>query len=198
MATPIYQQPGADPVRVGADLDLQTRREWRDWLPETLRDYTELHDEADPRFEKVMACQVALTNPDVFDTWPLFVTVTAAFNDRLPSFRHLDVPEVAEVAKTCKCLRAMAPHDFSETLHRFVGVLCAESGLLYLPWMPLRLWEVEGLAGLYDGNAELGKRVAHAWDSGALQVVEDSQTEDTDPLAVQCRMLIAIRNYLAG
>jgi hypothetical protein len=166
-----------------------------------VRDELGLPDEHDPRFDKVMACQVACTNPDVFDHWPLFNVVALAFNGHSPNFRFLHPVEPAEAAFACVCLRALAPHQWGGEVEQFLGVLCLEHGITFFPWLGgegLLICKTKWSKGLVDADVcSAGAVVKEKWDAGLLTNVDHTDDVDwDDSVQAQFEKVVQIQSYI--
>jgi hypothetical protein len=176
------------PVDLAHKLDEVTHKEWRDWLPETLRDYCGLTDaDKDVRaLDILMALQVAVTNVDVFSEWQLFYAVCAPFNDRRANFEWLDKPSYLECALTCHWLRALRPNtDFGPGVIRFLLAVMLEDGLVFFPWTGgdgIALDDGENgkyVRGLTDCQ-ELAKDMRKVWEAGVVKGADPAELPDVD------------------
>ena len=176
------------PVELANKLNVSTQREWLEWVPESLnKDGKDL--------DLAMAVQVALTNPDVFDTWHLFNAVVIAFNGRRVNFEWLDKPSLKELAWGVSQLQKLAPsHAFSEEVRRYIGCIMMEEGLVYFPWCDLDLGKEEWCKGLCDVG-DLGTKVKAMWD-GVKDVDKIEDVDATKPLHVQLDLLVRCVEYI--
>jgi hypothetical protein len=195
--------PLANPITLGHLMDTATNFEWRQWLPETIKDFCELKDEDVLQLDKLMAIQVALTNPDVFDEWPLFVACNSAFNHRRANFQWLDQPTFLEAAWTCHVLRALRPNaEFSPGVVRFLCALMVEEGLVFFPWTGTGITLDDSESGQYVRGltevSSLAKEAKKVWDSGVLDeaATEADGVDEEDPLHVQIARLVAAQAYI--
>lgn len=185
------------PVSLASALDDTYGPQWREWEPTLLRSELHLPDDA-AQSDKVFAVQVAVTNPDVFDCWTLFLPVTIAFNHRQVNFDWVDQPSYLECAWACVCLRKLQPTgSFGPEVHRFLVAICLEAGLAFFPWT--------GDEGIIPGEfaakgvanvVELGQRVRDIWKKGELQDLRPSQINETDPLQEQLAKIVAAQEYI--
>ncbi len=194
----VVHHPRANPLAVVAAMDRGTTQEWRDWDPDAISDYCRFKDDDVDLRDKVMACQVAVTNPDVFEAWPLFAAVNDAFNHRRSQFEWSEPPLIPELAWTCSCLRKLQSEQFHPGVLRFIASACVHEGLLLFPWVggeglclldePASKW----LQGVIDveGHRDTIKAVKDAWDEGALQNLEVSDVDDANPHHVQLQILV--------
>jgi hypothetical protein len=193
--------PLANPIKLAALLDAATEKEWRGWEPATIRDFCELKTYEVLQLDKLLAIQVALTNKDVFTTWPLFVACCSAFNHRRANFEWLDKPSYLEAAWACYVLRALAPTAaFGPGVIRFLTALMIEDGLVYFPWTG------EGVVlspaneycrGLCDCG-QLAHEVHTIWDRGIFKDLapDEHPIDETDALHVQLARLMAGDSYI--
>ena len=151
-----------------------------------------------------MAVQVAMTNPDVFEDWHLFLPVCTAFNHRRANFEWVDQPSYLEVAWACVCLRGLeGQHQFGPGVVRFIGAVCIVEGLVYFPWTGgegIHLCEGatgEWARGLVDPElCKLGGEVRTRWEAGELQELEPSDISEDDSLQVQLAKIVAAQAYI--
>lgn len=160
------------PLRVRDVLDASTKREWRDWLPETIRAYVGLSDDDVQQLDKILAVQAILTNDDVFDTWHFFHACVVALNDRRVNFEWLDYLEPGEMAYGCVMIRSLRPDGaFHQGVLAYVKAYCQHEGLVYFPWVGgdgLKIGEFgEEVAALWR-DRDLGKRPEHRRRFNAL------------------------------
>lgn len=198
------KQQTANPLTLASLMDEATSREWRDWLPETVREFVKLGDSEVQQLDKLMAVQVALTNPDVFETWPLFLSCVVAFNHRRVNFEWLDKPSILELAWGCTVLNKLAPGgSYGPEVLRCIGAAMIEDGLVFFPWTggdgyALGEGPGEWAKGLIDEEtvSELVKAVRASWRSGELTDLEPSEVSPTNAFHVQLRELVAAQSYI--
>ena len=196
----VCEDAEANPIAIADALDQASRREWRDWLPETLASYIGLAGHQVAQLDKVMAVQVALTNPDVFENWSLFNAVSTAFNHTQVNFDWVDPPSYMQLAWTCVCLhRLNQNHDaLHPDLQKFVGICCMNSGVLYFPWSnpPIELPGNPLFQGLSTDDtvilAEMKKLIA----GGMLENTKPSEVDEADPVEAQAAKLVAAQAYI--
>lgn len=197
------QDPLANPIDLAHLMDEATSKEWRGWLPETVADFCELTEDDVLQLDKLMAIQVALTNPDVFEEWPLFCAVNSAFNHRRSNFEWLDKPTYLEAAWTCHVLNRLKPSGaFQPGVRRFLAALMVEDGLVYFPWADITLDGKENgsyVRGLCD-CADLAEQTKKVWDSGVLDgaATQAEGVDEEDPLHVQTARLVAAKAYITA
>lgn len=195
-------RPTANPIAIASGLDAATDKAWRDWGALMLRDYLKLGEDDVQQLDKVMAVQVALTNPDVFQDWHLFHHVCTAFNHRRANFEWLDEPKVAELAWTCVALRTLVPQGaFDNEVLKYLAANCLSQGVLFFPWIG-----GEGLEALdpqYDAPStndpaaiDLIPRLRTVWKSGELSKMEPSEINEADPFHVQLLRLVEAETYI--
>jgi len=196
-ATPSCKAVRANPRTVVAELDSATSREWRGWELPTLKEFLNLEDGLET--DRVAACQVAVTNPDVFSDWDLFQVVNSPFNNRRSNFHWLDDPDIAEIAWTCECLQALGLGTFTDSAARYIGSCCLLDGLLYFPWTNYVLCEDPAFRGMVpDHLAPVYQPVVEAWKSGKLQSMNASDIDDAhheDPVLMQFSKILGILAY---
>lgn len=192
-----------NPLAIADAMDTATQKEWRGWDPVSLWDYLETPEDDIAQKDKILAVQVALTNPDVFEDWQLFSHVNSAFNHRRCDFEWLQECSPLELAWTCSCLRALSRNQFGPDVLRYIGAVCAEDGTTYFPWTggdgilfcedPYREW----FRGLVDPvNCEIASRVREHWKSGALAELAPSTVNESDPFHVQMAKVVAAQSYI--
>jgi hypothetical protein len=149
--------------------------------------------------DKVMACQVACTNPDVGEDWHLFHAVVAPFNNRRADFEWLEMPHVPELARTCQVLQALAPGlDLSPEVTQYIAMCCWDAGLVYFPWSrPAIVLPRRGsLKGLIDPDLiQLADAVAEALAAGKPA---DDEPDPANLLATQLSKINIANRYVAG
>jgi len=197
----VVHDPEANPLALADGLDQATQREWHGWLPEVVQDYCHLRDSDVQQLDKVLAVQVCLTNPDVFEDWTLFHHTTTAFNHRRVSFEWLDQLSVLELAWATTVIRALAPGlVFGPGIRRYLGAVCLDAGLLVFPWVggaSLSLCTEPWSRGLVDPDCDtIAKQVQAAWEAGELQELAPSDVEHMDPLHVQMHDIVAAQAYI--
>jgi hypothetical protein len=195
----IAHDPLANPRQLVQLLDEASEKNWRGWLPETVRKFCELSKDDVLQLDKLMACQVVLTNLDAFDEWPLFLACCSAFNHRRANFEWLDQPSFLEAAWTCHVFRTLRPnHSFGPGVLRFLSALMVEDGLAFFPWVGgdgLRA-DNEYLQGLTNCS-DLADETKKVWDAGVLVKADmPDEINDSDPLHVQAAKLIAGQLYI--
>lgn len=201
---PLLSDTEINPLRVADELDAATGKEWRDWLPEAIRDFVGLGEDDVQAMDKIMAVQVGLTNPDVFDNWKLFYACTIAFNHRRVNFSWLDKPSVLELAWSCEVLRGLnQQQNFGPSVLRFIGAAMLDDGFAFFPWIGgngLTLCDDENgewAKGITDDRlCELGKRVRVLWEAGKLQDLEPSDVDDEDEFQVQLAKVVRAQAYI--
>lgn len=176
----------ANPIVLAQKLDDASKKEWRDWLPETVKDFCGLGEDDVQQLDKVLAIQVALTNVDAFIDWQLFHACCIAFNHRRMNFDWLDKPSYLECAWGCTVLRALRPNtDFGPGIERFICAVMLEDGLVFFPWtggegIALDDGEhgryVSGLADCQD----LAKDMRKVWDAGVIKSADPAELPDVD------------------
>lgn len=193
--------PLANPLKLAALMDAATEKEWRGWETVTIREFCELKTYEVLQLDKLLAIQVALTNADVFENWPLFVACCSAFNHRRANFEWLDKPSYLEAAWACYVLRALAPtRVFGSSVRRFLTALMVDEGLVYFPWAGdgITLGPAnEYCKGLCDCG-ELAHEVHTIWDRGLFKDLnhDEHQINETDALHVQLARLMAGESYI--
>ncbi len=187
------------PVRVARVLDEVTKKQWRDWEPETLADHYDLSEDDVQQRDLLMACQVAVTNVDVFSDWQLFLSCCIAFNHRRVNFEWLDKPSYLECAWACMALRELRPNtEFGPGVVRFILSVMLEDGLVFFPWSGgdgIALDDGETgkyVRGLHDCQ-ELAKDMRKVWQAGAIKGADPAELPDVnekDPHHVQLAKLM--------
>jgi hypothetical protein len=197
----------ANPIAIATALDVASNKEWRDWEPETLRTFIGFGDEIVQQMDKVMAVQVAVTNPDVFEDWTLFQATVNAFNHHRCDFENLSPPSYIEAAWACVCLNKLAPHIYSPEIIRYLAVLCWEAGLVYFPWSDPKIDMDDqsravldgdrrgGLSGLIRLDSALVVDVKSLWEGGAKDT-SPSAISELDPVHVQLAKLVAAQEWI--
>lgn len=200
----VCTDPEANPLAVVSALNTATSREWQDWEPGMIRDFVGLKSDQDQQMDKIMACQVGVTNPDVFDDWTLFHNVTTAFNHHHVNFDWLEPHAPSELAWSCVCLRGMnGTTQFGMGVLRYIGATIITEGMVYFPWSGgdgLHLCHKphgEWARGLVDHElCAIGDELKKRWDNGDLQELGLSEVDDTDPFQVQLYKLVACQQYI--
>lgn len=172
-------------------MDEATGREWRTWVPETCREFVKLNDTQVQQFDKLMATQVVVTNPDVFDTWHLWNACAVAFNHRRASFEWLDKPDVNEAAWAAYVFRKLMPEGiYSTEVLKYLEQICRLEGLLFFPW-------IGGDGLVVDDVAEgTGSTVQEIWKAGALSDLDPSDVDPENPLHVQLAAIVRAQAYI--
>lgn len=197
-------EPEVNPLALAAALDSATSEEWRDWESETIRDFVSLPKDEVRCLDKIMATQVGLTNPDVFEDWHLFLPVCSAFNHRRSSFEWLDLPSYMEAAWACIVLRGLNNQtQFGPGVFRFIGSLCIVEGLVYFPWvggdgLSLCRGDMgEWAKGLVDEDlCKISTELESHWNAQELQELTPSEINEQNPLEVQLAKLVAAQAYI--
>ena len=162
-------------------LDEATGKEWRDWLPESIDQF--FGKLSTQQLDYVMACQVAVTNADVFEDWPLFHHCAVAFNGRRCNFGWLDRISYMEAAWACEVLKELAPgHDFGPGVIRYLRAICTHDGLEQFPW-------IGGGGIILTGGLP-------AATLEAVKELKPSEIDEEDPHAVQLLKLICGYEYI--
>lgn len=181
----LAKDPGCNVVLLARELDGATHKAWRDWLPETVRDYAKVGDDV-RALDTLMATQVALTNVDVFDDWQLFLSCCIAFNHRQVNFEWLDKPSYLECAWACMALRALRPNkEFGPSVIRFILAVMLEDGLVFFPWVGgdgIALDDGESgkyVRGLTDCQA-LAADMRKVWAAGVVNGMDPAEHADVD------------------
>lgn len=199
----LVRDPEANPVAILHAMDEATSREWRDWLPETVADFVGLVDDDVQQRDKVMAVQVAATNPDAFDVWHAFNACVIAFNHRRVNFQWLDKPTIPELAWGCVAMRKIGQHAFGTEVLRYIASIMIDDGLTFFPWIG-----GEGLVLCDDGQewsrglmsspeiCELGRKVKAIWDSGDLTELEPSDVDPENLAHVQLSSIVRAQTYI--
>lgn len=181
----VAKDPSCNVVLLAHRLDEATNKEWRDWLPETVRDYAKVGDDV-RALDTLMAVQVALTNVDVFDDWQLFLSCCIAFNHRQVNFEWLDKPSYLECAWACSALRTLRPNvEFGPSVIRFLLAIMLEDGLVFFPWTGgdgIALDDGESgkyVRGLTDCQ-ELAADMRKVWAAGVVKGMDPAEHADVD------------------
>ena len=167
-------------------LDDASQKQWRDWLPETLRAYCGIAEDDVQSADKLMALQVAVTNRDVFDDWQLFLSCCTAFNHRRVNFEWLDKPSYLECAWACTVLRSLRPNtEFGPSVIRFILAVMLEDGLVFFPWSGgdgIALDDGETgkyVRGLTDCQ-DLARDMRKVWAAGVMKNTDAAELPDVD------------------
>lgn len=188
-----------DPRELGPALDDATNKEWRDWLPETLQSWYP-GTPAPENHDKVMAIQVILTNPDVWEDWTLFLPVCAALNHRGANFTEFEPPTAAEVAWACTCMKSLNnTDDFHDSTRKFILLTAIDDGLLVFPWAGLNVATDKSVLGLssQDSQAvELASTVQKVFDAIPGTPPDDLKHDELNPREAMLSRLFAIRSYV--
>jgi hypothetical protein len=184
--------PHANPIKLVSDLNRGTNDEWVDWDPAMLRDA--LAVSCDTCMDKIMACQVAATNPDVFHDWDLFYHACTALNHHGANFGWMQPPEVAELAWACYCLRRIQPNEpFGGDVEAFIKTVCTEDGLVFFPWT--------GGRGLVVQEGKLAQQLQQTWEDGKMPegkvLSGDWESGDPSPLRTQVTSISGANAYIA-
>lgn len=140
-----------DPVDVGRAMDVATHKEWRDWLPETVREFCGLGEDDVQQLDKLMAVQVVLTNEDVGDEWPLFQACVSAFNHRRSSFMWLDKPSYLELAWAGRCIHRLKPNLIAGPhVLAYIAAVKRNDGVDTFPYDDFTLGDPIIPSGTYD------------------------------------------------
>lgn len=198
----VCEDPEANPIAVADALDQASRQEWRDWLPETLASFVGLSAGQVQQLDKIMAVQVALTNPDVFEDWALFNSVSVAFNHTRVNFDWIDPLTTLELGWTCVCLHRLDRnrHTLHPDVQKFVGTVMLADGLLFFPWSnpEISLPGNQLFRGLVTDDESLVNEVKKLIAGGMLEKASPSEVDEHDPLEAQAGKLVAIQAYING
>lgn len=190
--------PYCDPRTLAVALDDSSGAEWRDWLPETLKQWYPV-EPAGANHDKVLAIQVVRTNPDVWEEWTLFMAVAAAFSHRTPRFDFLEPVTTAEAAWACTCMKSLAQGTFSDSTRRFLLALAYEDGLYVFPWAELDLTKEPVLKGFVPQDEEaqdIARRVASTFASTTDVPPEFITYDRKDTVESMLERLFSIRAYI--
>jgi hypothetical protein len=201
----VCQNAEANPIAIANAMDEASQREWRGWLPETIRSYVGLRESDVQQLDKLMAVQVVLTNPDVFEEWTLFQHVLEAFNHRRVSFEWLEEPDYIEAAWAVHCIHRIDRnlHTLHPDVQKYIGCICIKDGLLVFPWSNPKIVPTtnELFMGLVPEEKEHAKTiegVEQAITNGLLDnnvPDEDLEVTDTNTLDVQISKILAAQRY---
>ena len=197
--TQLLADPQCDPRELAPLLDDASNKEWRDWLPETLRHWYE-NMPAGHNHDKVMALQVVLTNPDVWEDWHLFLPVCTALCHRGSNFTDFEPATTAEIAWACTCMKALDnAHDFHDSTRKFIALTAIDDGLLVFPWAGLNLAldpTCRGLCAQDSQAIDLAHLVQSAFDA-VPGFPPDTVTHDhLNPVETMLSRLFALRSYV--
>ncbi len=198
----VCEDPEANPVAVADALDQASQQEWRDWLPETLLSFIGLASHQVQQMDKVMAVQVALTNPDVFEDWTLFNSVSVAFNHSRVNFDWVQPLTSLELGWTCVCLHRLDRnrHTIHPDVQKLIGTTMMTEGLLFFPWSnpEITLPGNPLFQGLIEDDGSLVAEVKKLVADGMLEKAKPSEVDEHDPLEAQAGKLVAIQAYING
>lgn len=196
----VCEDPEANPMAVADALDQASHNEWRDWLPETLRTYIGLTEDQVLQLDKVMAVQVALTNPDVFEDWTLFHNVAITFNHRRANFEWVDPLSPLEMAWACACLHRLDQnrHTLHPDLQKYVGMTAMLDGLLIFPWSnpAIELPNNPLFQGLVTDDETTVAEVKKLLAGGLLENTKISEVDESHPVEAQAAKLVACQAYI--
>lgn len=197
----LLADPLCDPRELGPALDAASNKEWRDWLPETLRHWYS-GAPAGHNHDKVMAVQVIYTNPDVWEDWHLFLPVCAALCHRGANFTDFEPVTTAEIAWACTCLKALdSTHDFHDSTRKFIAMTAIDDGLIVFPWAGLDLSIDPTCRGLCAQDAqavELAHNVKSAFDAVPGFPPDQVVHDPLNPVETTLARLFALRSYVAS
>lgn len=201
----VVRDPEVNPLAIADAMDLVTDKEWREWLVEACAEEAGVKgSQYQQQRDKLMAVQVGLTNPDVFDEWTLFNACCIAFNHRRSNFEWLDKPSYLELAWGCEVLRGLnQTATFGPQILRFIGAIMLDDGLAFFPWIGgdgiVLCEEPEGVwaKGVVDDDlCALGKQVRSVWESGPLKELAPGRVDDNNTLHVQLAQIVAAQEYI--
>jgi len=180
----VCKDPDANPVSLAKLLDESTGKEWWDWEPETVAHFAGLSKLDVQPLDKLMAIQVGLTNPDVFEEWVLFHHCAVAYGNRRVNFTWLDRISYLEAAWACEVLKELNPqHSFGPGVLKYLEVICNHDGVIFFPWI--------GGEGLMVGVEDnLARRLKEEWQKGTLADLAPSEVDDEDMFQVQLAKLV--------
>lgn len=196
----VCEDAEANPIAVADALDQASRREWRDWLPETVRSFIGLTEDQVLQLDKAMAVQVVLTNPDVFEDWALFHHVAVVFNHRRANFEWVDPLSSLEMAWACHCIHRLDQnrHTLHPDLQKYVALTASFDGLLVFPWSNPEI-VIPGnplLEGLVDDDPPLVAEIKKLIAGGMLEKAELSEVDESHPVEAQAAKLLAAQTYI--
>lgn len=197
----LLHDPESDPVKLAAALDGETAKEWRSWDPELIREYAKLSGDDVQQLDKLLAIQVLLTNPDVFEDWHLFHHVATTLNNRRASFEFFDALTYLELAWACTVARELDKnHLFGPGVIRYIGAVCLNDGLIYFPWTGgegFDLTKTDFLRGMLDpALTPVAADLRSHWVSGAMQDLKPSSVDDTNVFHVQMAKLVSGQEFI--
>lgn len=196
----VCDDPEANPIAIADALEQASRGEWRDWLPETISSFIGFTAAQVQQLDKVMAVQVALTNPDVFEDWALFSHVAGAFNHNRANFDWVEPHSYLQLAWACQCLHQLDRnrHTLHPDLQKFIASVCMLDGLLFFPWSNPVI-EIPGnplLQGLATDDTLILAEVKKLVDGGMLANTKPSDVDEHDPVEAQAGKLVAAQAYI--
>lgn len=196
----VCEDPEANPIAIADALDQASHNEWRDWLPETLRSFCSLTEDQVLQLDKIMAVQVVLTNPDVFEDWTLFHNVAVVFNHRRANFEWVDPVSYIELAWACACIHRLDQnrHTIHPDLQKYVGVIASAGGLVVFPWSNPVI-EMPGnilFEGLVTDDEIVLRETKKLLAGGMLEHAKMSEVDEGDPIEAQAAKLLAAQTYI--
>jgi hypothetical protein len=191
----------SNPIKLARALDDATGKEWRDWESESIFNLIKFKPDSIQQIDKVLAVQVAVTNPDVFDDWALFHHCNTAFNHRRCNFDWLEQPSYIELAWTCTVLNELNKgHSFGPSVLRYLTAACANDGLIYFPWIGgegLDICAQPWGKGWIDPElCKLVPEMKSAWNAGIFKELKPSDVDDKDPRHVQFSKIVNAQEYI--
>jgi hypothetical protein len=196
----VCEDPEANPIAVADALDQASHSEWRDWLPETLRTFAGLTEDQVAQLDKIMAVQVVLTNPDVFEDWTLFHNVAVAFNHRRSNFEWVDPLSYIELAWACVCIHRLDQnrHTMHPDLQKYVGNVAMTDGLVIFPWSnpAIELPDNTLFEGLVTDDEVVLREIKKLLAGGMLENAKMSEVDESDPVEAQAAKLLAAQTYI--
>lgn len=196
----VCKDPEANPIAIADALDQASHNEWRDWLPETLRAFCGLTEDQVLQLDKIMAVQVVLTNPDVFEDWTLFHHVAVVFNHRRANFEWVDSVSYIELAWACACIHRLDQnrHTIHPDLQKYIGVIASAGGLVIFPWSNPVI-EMPGnmlFEGLVTDDEIVLRETKKLLAGGMLEHAKMSEVDEGDPIEAQAAKLLAAQTYI--
>ena len=141
------------PAAISETFENKYGKDWLEFLPETIRQLLKedfkITDEV--LINKILATQVALTNGDLEHEWDMFEKVVMAFNDTIPTFQVMEVPNMSELNWGYTAIKNIRPSFDLEHLKPYLIPLMVEAGLMWSPWMDLYIGDHEIIKDLWDG-----------------------------------------------
>jgi len=196
----VCEDPEANPIAVADALDQASHSEWRDWLPETLREFIGLTEDQVLQLDKVMAVQVVLTNPDVFEDWTLFHHVAVVFNHRRADFNWVEPLSSLEMGWACVCIHRLDQnrHTLHPDLQKYVGMTAMLEGLLIFPWSNpvIELPDNKMFEGLVTDDEITVHEIKKLLAGGMLEKAKMSDVDESHPVEAQAAKLLAIQTYI--